>query len=140
MTYENEFYCGKDASQAKPKKKEDKFQKRASWLNLARPTDQNTDELQTFDFKKSRDQRKIRSRKFMAWGDKTIIDGLSQFSKVKGGPIAMPEVGVHGRGGSYLDEGLWLVDQYSSGSCPLLLFAAYENVAILQTKSFKFDE
>lgn len=51
-----------------------------------------------------------RSRKFLAWGDKTIIDGLSQFSKVKGEPIVMPDVGVHGRGGSYYDEGIWMVD------------------------------
>jgi hypothetical protein len=52
----------------------------------------------------------MKSRKFLAWGDKTIIDTLSQFSKVKGGPIVMPEVGVHGRGGSYYDEGIWMVD------------------------------
>lgn len=106
-----------------------------AWLALAGKSsnlDQRRSSVNTQnDLNRLRDEKKLRSRKFLAWGDKTIIDGLSQFSKVKGGPIAMPEVGVHGRGGSYLDEGLWLVDQYASGSQPLLLFANYENVAIL---------
>jgi hypothetical protein len=46
----------------------------------------------------------------------------------------MPECGTHGRGGSYFEEGIWLVDQYMNGSQPLSLYAAYENVAIVQEK------
>ena len=79
----------------------------------------------------------IKSRKFLAWGDKCIIDGLSQFSRVDGEPIVMPELGVHGRGGSYFASGIWKIDEYKTGTQPLSMFCAYKNVAIIQEKFYK---
>ena len=74
------------------------------------------------------------SRKFFAWGDKNIIDVVSQQAQIKGGNVSMPETGTYGRGGSYYEDGLWLVDEFKNGSQPYNLFSKYSNVALLQEK------
>lgn len=82
----------------------------------------------------------LSSRKFFAWGDKTIIDLVSGSAKINGDEIFMPEVGTHGRGGSYLEDGLFLVDQLIHGSQPYNMFTAYQNVAIIQEKASDIKE
>ena len=43
-----------------------------------------------------------------------MIDSLG--TQIGGNSIMMPNVGIHGRGGSYIDNGLWLVDEFINGS------------------------
>lgn len=72
----------------------------------------------------------LETRKFFAWGDKSIIHRVSQTAMIKGGKV-IPELGVHGRGGAYFEDGLWIADQYLNGSQPIVMYSAYENVAML---------
>ena len=46
----------------------------------------------------------------------------------------MPVDGAFGRGGCNFESSLWLFDERLDGSQPFVVYAGYDNVAIIQEK------
>ena len=70
------------------------------------------------------------TRKLYAWGNKDMIDCISQTSQTQGAKFILDH-GTNGRGGSNNKVGAWTINHCEDDSQPVKLYVEYDNQVII---------